>query len=346
MEKNRVAHWRKQAGMSQTSLADCVGISRQSLHMIEAGEQAPRVYLALAIARELGCKVDDIFPLAMPVDLRCDTEVGEGNVFRACVAEINGVQVVRRAVSAGVGSSIAPSDVVARSGRLGLSFETDLGRSGLFVDGCDPVLGLLANRVNESNKDFKVRWFYGSNSESISRLHDGWSHCALVHFDSIQNIEHGAERDQVIEIPFGRWEIALCFARGNPKNITSIEDLCRSDMRIAVRNIGSGIRSFIDGQLEILGLRMDELEGIKSIYANHYQVAASISLGVCDVGLVPLSIAREHDLEYISVGIHTSVLHLSAEGLRVGAEGGLFDILSSRTFVSEVSALGGYQLAS
>lgn len=49
--------------MTQGTLADRVGVSRQSINYIEQGTYAPSVTLALRIAAELGVRIEDIFTL-------------------------------------------------------------------------------------------------------------------------------------------------------------------------------------------------------------------------------------------------------------------------------------------
>jgi putative transcriptional regulator len=47
--------------MSQDDLARATGVSRQAISEIERRVAEPRVGLALAIARELGTSVEDLF---------------------------------------------------------------------------------------------------------------------------------------------------------------------------------------------------------------------------------------------------------------------------------------------
>ena len=50
-------------GMTQTDLADRVGVPRQTIHSIETGKYNPSIELALRLARELGTAVEDLFEL-------------------------------------------------------------------------------------------------------------------------------------------------------------------------------------------------------------------------------------------------------------------------------------------
>jgi putative transcriptional regulator len=60
-KRSRVATARERAGLSQPALAERVGASRPTIARIETGGHAPSVTLALAIARELGESVEDLF---------------------------------------------------------------------------------------------------------------------------------------------------------------------------------------------------------------------------------------------------------------------------------------------
>ena len=56
---------RKEAGITQASLAEAVQVSRKSINAIENGIYIPSTLLALKIAKILKCKVEDIFKLPL-----------------------------------------------------------------------------------------------------------------------------------------------------------------------------------------------------------------------------------------------------------------------------------------
>jgi putative transcriptional regulator len=67
---NRVRAERTATGMTQAELAAAVGVTRQTVVAVEAGDYAPSVYLALAIAARLGNTVEALFdpdPATLPV---------------------------------------------------------------------------------------------------------------------------------------------------------------------------------------------------------------------------------------------------------------------------------------
>lgn len=59
--RNAVRVARMALGMTQAELACEVGVTRQTVVAVEAGDYAPSVYLALAIAGRLGGTVEKLF---------------------------------------------------------------------------------------------------------------------------------------------------------------------------------------------------------------------------------------------------------------------------------------------
>ncbi len=60
--KNKLREFRfKNDEITQESLAELVGVSRQTIIAIEKGRFNPSVKLALKIARALRCRVEDLF---------------------------------------------------------------------------------------------------------------------------------------------------------------------------------------------------------------------------------------------------------------------------------------------
>ena len=59
--KNDVRELREAAGLSQASLGDALGVSRQTINSIETGKYDPSLPLAIAIARHFHTTVEEIF---------------------------------------------------------------------------------------------------------------------------------------------------------------------------------------------------------------------------------------------------------------------------------------------
>jgi putative transcriptional regulator len=75
---NGVRAARTELRMTQAELASQVGVTRQTVVAVEAGDYAPSVYLALALARALGGTVEGLFGDDAGVD-----RPGRGNEVEA-----------------------------------------------------------------------------------------------------------------------------------------------------------------------------------------------------------------------------------------------------------------------
>jgi putative transcriptional regulator len=61
--ENRVGQLRRERRMSQAAVAQCVGISRQSLNAIENGKCQPRLLVAYRLARLFQRPIENVFLL-------------------------------------------------------------------------------------------------------------------------------------------------------------------------------------------------------------------------------------------------------------------------------------------
>lgn len=58
---NRLKAYRAKHNINQSDMGKLVGVSRQTISMIERGDYSPSVTLALKIAKYFGVHVEDIF---------------------------------------------------------------------------------------------------------------------------------------------------------------------------------------------------------------------------------------------------------------------------------------------
>lgn len=59
--ENRVKLARVEKGLTQEELADRIGVTRQTIGLIEAGKYNPTLKLCLMLARVTGKSLDDLF---------------------------------------------------------------------------------------------------------------------------------------------------------------------------------------------------------------------------------------------------------------------------------------------
>ncbi len=59
--KNNIKVYRAMHDLTQESLAEKVGVTRQTIHAIEKGKYDPSLELAFKLARLFGARIEDIF---------------------------------------------------------------------------------------------------------------------------------------------------------------------------------------------------------------------------------------------------------------------------------------------
>ena len=147
-QSNSVRRCRKASGLSQAALAEAAGLSRQSVHAVEACRTTPAVNIALRLARALDCTVEALF--------------GDDSSNERISAEVVGNRVVGRValartderwcsypLTADVPLRMADAIAVAPGHRSVEPLRSTLECRQTFVlMGCAPALGLLADRLN------------------------------------------------------------------------------------------------------------------------------------------------------------------------------------------------------
>lgn len=66
MKNLRMKTARAALGLSQQQLAERVGVTRQTIHLVEAGKYNPTLSLCVGICRVLGKTLDELFWQGLP----------------------------------------------------------------------------------------------------------------------------------------------------------------------------------------------------------------------------------------------------------------------------------------
>lgn len=133
--------------------------------------------------------------------------------------------------------------------------------------------------------------------------------------------------------------------KGNPKQITGIEDLKQRRVTFANRQRGAGTRILFDYTLKQQNMTAEEINGYEKEYATHMAVAISVKSGVADTGLGVYSAAKAMDLDFIPLANEQYDFLVPAEYLEDERVQQFIGILSSSHFKQQLLDLGGYDVA-
>ena len=148
----------------------------------------------------------------------------------------------------------------------------------------------------------------------------------------------------VVVVTLLRREQGLIVARGNPKNIASLKDLARSDVRFVNRQRGAGTRVLLDYQLKLAGVSADLIKGYNQEEYTHLGVAAAVASGRADCGLAIAAAAQALDLEFNPLFQERYDLVVLQTVLDSGRMQTVLDAVHSATFRRRGAELQGYDL--
>lgn len=142
----------------------------------------------------------------------------------------------------------------------------------------------------------------------------------------------------------------IALPKGNPKNVSGIEDLLRGDLIFANRNRGSGTRILTDRLLRELadkkGIDFRELvsriKGYRTESKTHSSVAAAVSQGRADLGICIKSAADAYGLDFIPLAEEEYDFVISPKSLEKGPVRGFLECLRSEAFRDVIRSLPGY----
>lgn len=352
--ESRVRALRITAGLSQQELARAAGLSRQAVNGIENGRYVPNTAVALRLARELRCRVEDLFGLGAPEAGSIEL-VGRSpaNARRVAVAKV-GERWVGYPLAGGADfhEGFAGADALlptaSGEGAEILTPREVLERSALLL-GCDLALGVLCAHTRRYERDARLLWLAASSSSALDALGRGEAHIAGTHLhdvgtgqDNISQARAALGPGGGLVLAFARWEQGLVVPPGNPKGLRNAPDLARPDVLVINREPGSGSRALLDELLSAAGIPVDGIWGYDRVVHSHLAVARAIASGGADAGIAPLAAARALGLGFVALGEVRFDLVIPHEHSAHAGVTMLAEVLQSRALRAELEALPGY----
>ncbi len=355
---------RKSRGLGATELARIAGISRQTLHAIEAGVYVPNTVVALRLAQTLGVGVESIFVLE---EQKSDNGFLSAQLIepeRASVSlPVQLFKVGARSVAVPAVHSdyfIGPYDAVLKNSSSGedamferVSREPDTEKR-LLIAGCDPATPLLVQDSKLAGVEL-APW-HANTSKSLQLLRDGLIHVAGCHFgenaDQPGNslptslFENMFENSEITVVTLATWEEGLVVAPGNPKAIRSVQDLANPKVSIVNRELGAGSRRILDSELKKAEIVPESVKGYNRTAPAHLAAAREILERRADCCIAPRIVARALALDFVPLLSERYDLVFRRELLQLEPIKALLNVLTSSGLRRKLSALGDYDTSS
>src|SRR5262245_22790608 len=285
---NCIGRKRAAAGLRQQELAARVGISRQTLSVLEAGHSVPSTAIALRLARALRCPVEELFWVDQG-RASVAVEMAEGpsrprEDARVVLASIDGRWVAHRLGPEEQSFMIAADGLTFRRGKRGPDRVTPLedprgARDTLLCAGCAPAFAILAARANAGRAGDRVVWLERSSGAALELLARGQIHVAGAHlYDeeagefNVPFVPRRLPGRSMLVFNLARWEAGLVVAPGNPRRIRGVRDLARPGIAFVRRQPGAAAQDLIERLLRREGLRSAAVARARLTAHGHMEV--------------------------------------------------------------------------
>ncbi len=135
----------------------------------------------------------------------------------------------------------------------------------------------------------------------------------------------------------------IIIPKGNPKNISGIEDFIRKDITFINRQKGSGTRILLDYKLSESGVSAKNIKGYSREGFTHMEVAMAVASGSADAALGIYAASKALNLSFIPIVKEQYDLAIPEEIFYSDNIQTILKTIKSKSFKDRVSALGGYQ---
>jgi putative molybdopterin biosynthesis protein len=149
------------------------------------------------------------------------------------------------------------------------------------------------------------------------------------------------------DMPFVLYHIArrqqgLLVQKGNPKNISDMKDLSRSDIKFINRQTGSGTRILLDTMLKEQNIEKQSINGYDREESSHTAIGILVRESVADTGVAIHSIARIFSLDFIPLAQEDYELLVTKEFSEDNRFKMLMELIASDEFKKRLEDMGGY----
>jgi len=340
--------------LSQSELAERVGIKRQAIYDMESGRYMPNTLTALRLARELECRVEDLFILespenGQPVTLAEKADYTDGRV--------SVVRIRNRLIAYpmdgkwlhGDGFHAADGILSKEGATVQLLQAEESLKKNILILGCDPAFALLSSHVSRHASDIRVHCRFASSHAAVKALASGQAHVAGTHLhnsnaseSNISLVENMLPGTKVMLFAFSMFEEGLMVAPGNPLNILTSSDLAKGAIRLVNREPGAALRVLLDDCLARAGVPTEAVIGYDHLVASHSQGAQMVAYNLADAALGLRAVAVGHGLDFVPIQAVRCDLVIPYDLLDLAAVKILLNVLQTQAMRKELSCIPGY----
>lgn len=207
----------------------------------------------------------------------------------------------------------------------------------------------LVKYASNESAGLAIQPSYIGSLEGLMMLYRGSADMAAIHLLDPTSQEYNLPfirqlfvHEPITVIRLASREQGLIVAKGNPKNIATVQDFARKDITIVNRQKGAGTRFLLDSFLADKNIHPTSINGYGNEEWNHLGAASHISRGSADVAFGVKFAASQLGLDFIPVTNEKFDLVLRWTEENKAALEHLLDLIHFTTFKDSILELEGY----
>ena len=322
------------------------------------------IFVEPIIAKWLGRRQKELPVETATLTRKLVSPAGDDDFVRVVVGNVGG-KLLAAPLSRGAGviTSLVQADGLALvpSGTQGIEAgepiqarlyrsKSEIEKTIFCIGSHDLTLDLLAQFLSERDRRL-VSANVGSQGGLIA-LRRGEAHLAGSHLLDPQSGEYNISsiRRYMPGVPVkvialvGRQQ-GLIVQRGNPKGITNLRSLTKSQVRFVNRQRGAGTRVLLDYHLNSMTIPPESIVGYQQEEYTHLAIAASVASDRADCGLGIAAAAQALDLDFIPLFQERYDLVIPKQFADDDLLTPLFGLVADSAFREAVSRLTGYDVS-
>jgi putative molybdopterin biosynthesis protein len=225
----------------------------------------------------------------------------------------------------------------------------DIENTILSIGSHDLAIGILEDRLKLEHPGFKIAATNVGSLGGLFALQRRETHIAGCHLldpdtgaYNIPDIKRMIPDTPIVLVHLARRQQGLIVKPGNPKKISGIDALARSDLMFVNRQPGSGTRVLLDYELKRAQMNAAAIRGYEREEFTHMAVGVAVASGLADTGLGVRSAANALGLDFIPVGEEQYDLVFLCSFFESEKGARLLETIRSKGFKQAVTDLGGY----
>lgn len=322
------------------------------------------IFARMLVCKLQGIELPDPEYITAKLSRQVASTLGQEEFLRVKLGKVGG-NMIATPVSRGAGvlMSLVRADgfvrIPAMSEGIGAGTEVnvellrdknDIGNTVVCIGSHDNSLDLLANTLKKNHPGFSLSSAHVGSMGGLIALKKGEAHMAGTHLLDEKTGEYNIPYlrsllgdSGIVLMNLVYRQQGLMVIKGNPKNISSFEDLLRDDIVFINRQRGSGTRLLTDKYLRDNNISSGNIKGYEREEYTHMGTASAVLTGIADTGMGILAAARALGLDFIPLAKERYDIAFMKKYMNTGPVSAVLKIIrENNEFRISVENLGGY----